>query len=569
MIIDSDDEQSPMSSLSFEDKPEFEDEEDEIDPSRPYPPIIQYLDLNFGSAIHSLAVPPMTVVDAPVRMTPEILKEKMVFTVACADHSIRVISLPLAPPSHASKARSELRSSITASNAGNGKWGESVTQLVGHSTMADGVSMTFIDLSATKGSSGDKTKASSKARSSTDGWQVIVASHSSEMSGMLLFHRIPVITTTKDGKTSQTLSRSSPAPFQTQYLSSPATSISFNPSIFSTKHSPLLLVADKTGACRIYNFAYSTPINSNDAVVFATQGGLWLLALYAGFQTAASETTNMSTSFGHKVIVDAKWVLGGKAIVVLLSDGEWGIWDIEGSAPGSSKGILGRQNIKGGAKTAFSLSGWIDGAPIKSTSNRNTASQAAGKFAPMTPGTRRVVEPTLFSGRSGQTFVQGEISVARLPATSTTSAADECIAFWLDESFVVIPNILAYWEAQSRRTGGGNLFGNAAPGSRLVRIEGADLRGERCTGISQSVRASMSRIGLPTELLIVGEHRLVMVTDGTVELPEPKVQTHVSFAPVEQQLAVTGDLDVMDIDKALAQMENGTPIRKRKGGLRA
>ncbi|EDN03408.1 predicted protein [Histoplasma mississippiense (nom. inval.)] len=37
----------------------------------------------------------------------------------------------------------------------------------------------------------------------------------------------------------------------------------------------------------------------------------------------------------RKTVVDAAWVLGGKAIMVLLSDGSWGIWDPEGAGPRS------------------------------------------------------------------------------------------------------------------------------------------------------------------------------------------------------------------------------------------
>ena len=184
--------------------------------------------------------------------------------------------------------------------------------------------------------------------------------------------------------------------------------------------------------------------------------------------------------------------MGGKAVIVLLADGEWGLWDIEGDgSAGGSKGILGRQSIKGGAITAFSISGWIDSAPVKSSSTKGaTARTSNSKFAPMTPSTRKTVEPVLFSGRSGHGFARGKISVVRLPATSTISLAEESVAFWLEDSYCVIPNLRAYWDAQSRRNGGGsgNLFGVSNPMSRMIRLEGVNLRGERCCGIDQHPR---------------------------------------------------------------------------------
>jgi hypothetical protein len=54
--LDSDDEGD--SGKAFEDKPEFEDEEEEFDPSRPYPSILQELDLYFGTDVLHLTVLP-------------------------------------------------------------------------------------------------------------------------------------------------------------------------------------------------------------------------------------------------------------------------------------------------------------------------------------------------------------------------------------------------------------------------------------------------------------------------------------------------------------------------------
>ncbi len=54
---------------------------------------------------------------------PDILQHKMVFTVSCATKDVYVVTLPLTPPSQASKARAELRTSLLASRLGKGKWG--------------------------------------------------------------------------------------------------------------------------------------------------------------------------------------------------------------------------------------------------------------------------------------------------------------------------------------------------------------------------------------------------------------------------------------------------------------
>jgi hypothetical protein len=217
--------------------------------------------------------------------------------------------------------------------------------------------------------------------------------------------------------------------------------------------------------------------------------------------------------------------------------------------------------------TTFSISGWIDGAPVKSGSSRASMSQAStSRFAPMTPGTRKIAEPVLFNGRSGHGFTRGGISVARLPTASTISIVDECVAFWLEDSYVVIPSLRAHWDAQARRNnsgGSGNLFSGRNSGSRIIRLEGINLRGERCCGIRQvSPKLPPPESGLPTEILIIGEHRYIFVSD---RVPKTRVSRRETVSRVENQIMAPGDLDVMEIDQVLSQMENEPPFAHTKG----
>jgi hypothetical protein len=290
--------------------------------------------------------------------------------------------------------------------------------------------------------------------------------------------------------------------------------------------------------------------------------------MYPGFLSSKSDTPNVLSgtslgNLGRKVVVDAKWAMGGKAVIVLLADGEWGMWDIEGDASeGGPKGILGQQSIKGGAITAFSISGWIDSAPVKSSSTKGaTARMSNSKFAPMTPSTRKTAEPVLFSGRTSHGFARGKISVVRLPATSTISLAEECVAFWLEDSYCVIPNLRAHWDAQSRRGGGGsgNLFRGSSPMSRMIRLEGVNLRGARCCGIDQHPREATSKSLLPTEILILGEHRYIITSDNTYQSQGSR--RHASHT--EYQVTASRDLDVTEIDQVLSRMENGNSSTPR------
>ncbi|KFY43262.1 hypothetical protein V494_02048 [Pseudogymnoascus sp. VKM F-4513 (FW-928)] len=491
MIIDSDDE----APAGVEEDAEFEDEEAETDPSRPFPPVLQHIDLVFGTSVTHLAV-------------CVAVQDRIVFAATCGDSSVRLVSLPITPPSPERKAGNKSR-----------KWGETVVALSGFSTPADGVAMTFV------------REQDEKAKSTG---YLLVASHSREVTGLLLLHKVPVLSVKKGGNTTEKLSQDHTAPFQTQYLSTPASSLDFSLS------SNNLLLADKTGTIRIY---------SPDVA-----DGSWLLTLHTDF--LKSDTAKFSS---RKAILDTKWVLGGKAVMALLSDGEWGVWDLEGSGPGAPRGILGSQGIKGGALTPFSISGYIDGPSIKSTS-RPAASTS--KFAPMTPAARRTVEPALL-GSHNQSAAAGLISALPLPKTTTTSPPDERIAFWIEDAYAVIPSLRAFWEAQHRR--GANLFSGAS-GTKMIRIDNINLRGERCTGLAQSVID-----GANPELIIAGEHRLVIVAD----LPEsggaqrPRASMGLESGAGQLQIAAPSgmELDITGIDQMLDRMdEDGSPslFAKRK-----
>ena len=536
--LDSDDD--GPSAPAFEDKPEFEEEKEELDPSRPYPAILQCLDLYFGTDALHLAILPTSILKAEGASWRGLdsLKQKIVFVASCADNSVRLVTLPLTPPSPLSKSRPDFRSNFITANAGNGKWGETVVVLGGHQKPSDGVSMT-VDFSHP-----DQAKGDSRSATPT-GPQLIVASHSREVTGLLLLYRIPI-----------TSPKPHIEPFQSIYLLSPAKSISFNPALSSPPASQLL-VADSVGACRIYDYKLlikTTPADE-PIVDLAAEQGTWLLSLYPSFQksseSSASQNIGAHAGFGRKTITDAKWVSNGRAILVLLQDGEWGIWDIEGVGPGASQGLLGRQGIKGGSLSQFSLTGFIEGA-----SKAQAAPQQSGsKFAPMTPGTRKSVD--LFGTRASTGPVQGQISVIEVPSGSATRPADESIVFWLGESFTVIPNLSKYWAANSRKSTGGssNLF-NGTPGGRMIKLENIDLQGERCSGIEQiaqlAAASSVSTTALSSEVVILGEHRLVVLS---ADRPRGVTRSENRLALVETD-ANAGELDVVGIERALARMDN-------------
>ncbi|KAF7876476.1 hypothetical protein EAF04_001566 [Stromatinia cepivora] len=562
-VISLDSDEDEPSKPPFEDKPEFEDDEQEIDPRRPYPSVLQTLDLQFGTDVLHISVLPNSILKAsgaPWRGIDP-LKQKIVFTATCGDNTIRLITLPLTPPSPLSKDRDEFRLTPAIANLGNGKWGETMVILTGHQKTSDGVSMT-IDFEGKQSSTKDESNTGPET-------QIIVASHSKEITGLLQLWRIPLPIPS---------SLTMILPFQSIYMPSPAVSISFNPS-FSEQYSSHLLVADNLGTCRIYN--YKLLVNpSEDPESAISEQGSWLISLYPGFKNSKTDSQasqkNTYSGFGRKIIVDAKWVYGGKAIIVLLNDGEWGVWDMYGVGPGTKRGVLGQQSIKGGSRSDFNLTGYVEGATKSNSKTSGPPQIAQSKFAPMTPGTRKTTD--LFSNKVQPTGpIRGTVSVLEVPSTSTHLAFEESVLFWLGESYTLIPSLSKYWSANPRKGQSSTNIFNTSPGSRPIKLEHVDLLGERCTGIEQAPKSSISphsRTEILTDIFIMGEHRFTIFIGGKSVTPKQNQNAYAlqlvrSREDEDEDMADdrmigvgSGDLDVNDIDRALARMEKN----ERSGG---
>ncbi|KAI5863931.1 hypothetical protein GGS23DRAFT_521833 [Durotheca rogersii] len=501
MVIDSDEEDSATAKKGevFVDKPQFEDA---IDEDAPYPEVTQTLDLEFGTAVlHLAAVPltPCTAEDAAWGGT-DLLKDRMVFAAASATSKVFLVTVPLVPPSPQSKARADLQESLLAGKAGSGKWGETMVLLGGSERASDGIAMSLIRPKAML----ERTKSNERSRSESRALpRIVIAAHSRQASGTLRLWNLSLEDATNTGRYVQ--------PFQTEFLPKPLTSVSFNPT-YTTQ----LLCNASPDAVRIYDFALaSMPPDDLSEGPFPSQGS-WLISFYTPFTRPSSS---------RKPILAASWIAHGRAILVLLADGQWGIWDIDGVSP-HGPALFGKpgSGIRGDALTDFNVSGYVEGtSPLRNPASQRT-SGGGSDFVPMTPHSRRDALTAPY-GPERLASVKGGIVVMPLPA-STTTTADESVALWIGgaEHVFVIPGVLKFWDAQVRKgVGGGvNLFSGAQP-TRMVRLSdlSVGLMGERCTGVGAIVRfpesggsAPSTNEGLPIELLLRGESRLVIVRES-------------------------------------------------------
>ncbi|KAK3997944.1 nucleoporin NUP37 [Cladorrhinum sp. PSN332] len=523
MVIDSDEDAHTATTAAFVDKPEFQDNTSTADASS-LPEIVQTLDLALGTAVLGVAVPPIpnsTAEDAASNGV-SILKDKIVFAVACASTSVYVITLPLTPPSHESKARPELRQNLLAANAGKGMWGETLTLLAGQSRPCGGIAMSLVK-PKTVPRSRSLERAAMQASQTP---RIIVAAHSREASGTLRFWDV-----TLDGKPG-TVDRVEP--FQTEYLPSPLTSISFNPA-----HLTQLLAVTTSHAVRVYDYSVaSLPSEDTSEGPFPSQGS-WLLSLYPPF------TRGSPISIARKPIVAAEWISHGRAVLVLLADGQWGIWDIDGGSPvatsANSGGLFSKASagLRGSAITAFSISGHLEGtSPLRNPGAQkpSAVTGASGEFVPMTAHTRRdAISSAIGGGSDKLSIVRGGITVTQL-ASRGAGPGDESVLLWLggtDPIVSFVASISKFWDSQLRRAGGGvNLWSGSQP-TRMTRLSdlSAGLLGERCTGAvaiprsagktnpannaaPPSENGSSETDSLPFEVLLLGETRIVIVHES-------------------------------------------------------
>lgn len=577
IIIDSDDDEpSPKTTSSAHSRPTFEDEEEEYDLSEPYLSILQHLDISLPAEVLHIAFPQVPSESARYMSAsvPPILLQKVVVASTCSDNSVRLITLPLVPPSPASKLHTDLKSSLAVAGNGKGPHGVQILTLSGsseHQTIPSDISVTYTsrdagevededveagkdDIDPPQSSPRNKRRPPSKKNSKVErspaeaDWDLLLASHSPEISGMLLLHRIPIVKSGSGSDADYNVSTDILVPFQTQYLPSPATKIIFNASLYpSTRHSQLLL-ASADGTAKIYDCFSTTRLRGNSR-------GSWLISLHSPSNTHSTGTAS------RKRIIDGAWVLGGKGIIVLLAEGEWGVWDLEGTMSEAKTASRRRGDGASNVLITFALTGWLGSTSSSVAKSSNSKSDTKAKLAPMTPSTRRVREEVLFTGPpANETYhLKGGISVTKFEDSKRENTASEAVTLWHGTKVLTIEDLHSYWENQV--AGKGNLFG-ANGQSRPTKIEDLNLGGEIASSVDQLPLAATNGTVPPhRDLVIAAEHRLVFLT---APLQEPE-QDDGSSSPtqaekpeaIDQQLLARGELDVGGMERILAGMRHG------------
>lgn len=565
--LDSSDEEPAGKAERYRNNPAFEDEEEEFDPSEPYQAVIQTLDLPLGVEVLHLAFPhlPADRQKTSLDALPKLMSEKVVCAVACSDFTVRVLTIPLVPPSPQSKARPEVRNVVSNLSAGKSFFGEQMVTLTGgtsHQSLPKGVSISMTanipeeedeeeqdvemedDENRGKKLALSRSASRSRSRSRVGGhqpWDLLVASHSTDLSGLLLIYRIPL------GAGGSSMSTEQHVPWRMQYLAAPAVSIEFNSALHPASRHSRMLVAEAKGVVRIFDCLPRSRANQ----------GSWLVSLHTPFESTQDSLPR------RKAILDARWVRGGKSILVLLADSKYEIWDIENAGPKAADAATIPP-----ALTTLALDGWV-GNSMKSEplmKSSNIKNEIRSKLAPMTPSTRKMRQEALFTGPTAQPKgpTCGGLFVSPVQDNSSSKPNDESILLWYGNTIMVIPSLSTHWQNKAHKAG--NLFGSGAKGEPKI-ISNIQLGGEACNevGLFPALKGADKNSSSQAEILVTGEHRLLIVTSPLAEPPLPaKPAPPPLSSSVDQQLLARGELDVHGMDRILAGMSNGhqaTPAR--------
>lgn len=568
MIIDSDDDEPAATAPPTVPVADFDDEEEELDPDQPYPSIVQQVRLALGTAVLHIAVPHVPAVSTlrPADTVPLVFGSKMVFAVACADCTTRVITLPLNPPPDAAKEkRLSPKSQI----------GEDVFKVHGHHSVLRGISMAWtargeaspqdddaenamelddeIDATATPGRRRRKQQLRQQSKSNSTegqgGFDLLVASHSAELGGLLKIWRLEL--------TETSVNFAHPVvPYRTLYLRKPASCVAFNTAQYPKQRHSHLLVADSAGLARIYD-PFATPGHKRRAGGAQNEHGSFIATFRSTFESVKDSSLTPAILARRKAIIDAAWTSDGHHILALLADGEWGIWDVDrtGPSPPADPSAFSLRGFVGTSERETSTSG---GASSPKRGGRNT-------LAPMTPNTRRRKEENLFQGSSTNSSgaMRGGVSVAASPSASG-GVSEESVLIWYGSEVHRIADLAKFWARTASADSGISMSG---PG---LQLQDVSLFGESITSVSQfSITPQAARMAVAKDILISAEHRLIITASTSQPLGRDlnamfaKGQQEEEFTrKVDQALLSRGELDLGGMDRLLENMEGSGTVSK-------
>ncbi|KAL9131892.1 MAG: hypothetical protein Q9217_000252 [Psora testacea] len=551
-------------------KPEFEAEEESE-------AVMQTLDLPLGTEVLHLAFPMLPLgLTANSTSCPALLSQKLLMALAGSDCSVRVLTLPLTPPSPQSKARLQELGTTCIIQPGKSLFSEHILILSNGPTFQSlprGISLTYTSYSSDEVAGGEKSDSDSESKNvgqrkatavprsrsvsgprENKGWKLLIASHSADLSGLLLIHSVPL---SADGTA---IAEGPIMPDISQQLALPANAVRFNSALHPAPEHSQLMIIEKS-AVRIFQCKPTTMDPRGSCLV-------------------ASHTAKV---LDRKHILDAQWLMQGKAILALFQDGEWAVWNLSNARPTAASSV-GNPSPRSAAAftrqpeaasavvsqqetpwTTFTVEGRVEASlKAKNSLKAPVTKDSKSKFAPMTPGTRKVQQDALFTSTApptdGPLRVYGGLSVVSTHGTPGSQAEDEFVLLWHENEINIISSFSDHW--QNKSSASGNILGANVKGEPKA-IQNVDLGGERCQEVSL-INTSPHDIENQPNILVTGERRVAIITSPLKGSEQPTEKTKEEFPPplADQQLLARGELNVSGMNRILARMSNGHASRR-------
>ena len=545
MVIDLVDDEPQRPDVSTA-QADFEDEEGEIDPQEPYPDVLRYLDVPLGASVQRLAIPD----------SPEQLQTQIIVVAACTDLTIRVVTIPLDPPSPQNSDLSQLNvRSLKISGPGS------------HQDLITGIAATLHQTEEALGEHDTTLDASSTT-------SLLIASTSCTGNGLMLIHRLPAKAGGFCAAANEVL------PIRRVHLRAPlmSASLSFN------NASVLLITIPDAPCVKVYDPFPQTPYSRSRRGSVATTdsasstrsspmsesgNGKVLITLLSDSQSR--DQTGLEPQ--RKRVLSSKWVLGGRAIITLLEDGEWGIWDLEAAGPTPSTKnqnlIKGQANVGGimaGGSTRFALKGQLTKTVGGSNQTQNSQSASNG-LIPATPHTRKTRAEGLFKGSSaiGSDRASGPRDGYLVVKSSITTNNEESVLMSYGPQNMYIPSILSYWKANTESYA-------TARNSHAIDVPAINTAGQTLKSIDLLPRSSKQKRDnflqdrTPPNVLVSTDSRLILlvqplITAGTTN--PPAAQTSLSNSGRSIRGSSGQDHELESIDHMLDKLDAPRPQEAR------
>lgn len=516
--------------------------------SQGQPKLEQWLNVELSSSVQHITFPPISAHAFSTRTDiPDLLASNLIVAASCADRAIVLVSIPLTSKQNDDGTDDAC---IKITNVDEGE---------GHRDLISSISLIWTTANRHDNSTRSRSQSGRNESDVSDVYQsFLVASASATGSGLLLVHQIPF-----EAHLDGMLEADAIIARQLVHLPILGSTLAFCSSTHpSRNHLSLLLTSPACGIIKIYNLARSAlrperrkfdeEIDSGD---ITTRRPLTVSLTLCTAHRSSIEPRCRET------IIDAAWVSSGRAILALLGDGEWGLWNIHG--------LDSKTNAADDVGRFISLGQLSVNTPTKKSSSKTKTDRP---LAPMTPHTRKTRSADLFGqanrsqshGLSTSLITTGKVTLCS-SSPSATSREDAIILSY-DGAHHYLHSLQAYHRSLSGETTGDTNRVGRSQALPEVRLGGGHRLATHKIQLSSTRNNNnfLETLGETPDLLVLIDTHLVVYTKPALAARPASTMQDLAFRSIKENKPVSfprsssnKTLDTEGIDRILDNMEEG------------